>query len=97
MKIEFNKQEKIDYLIKVGYTVDVYIGKRDRNFYSSDKEVIKIKLDIAYTGDKANLDDMDMYHLRNNYGIDEVFHRAISKRFKQFIMNELAYNDMVKQ
>lgn len=96
MKIEFTKEEKIAYLEKVGYTVDVYTGERDRDHYPSDKEVVTVNAVVAYTGNKPELDDMDMYHLRNKYGIDEVFHRAISKRFKQFVMNELAYNDMVK-
>lgn len=96
MQIEFNKEEKIAYLNRVGYTVDVYNGVRDRDHYPSDKEVVAVKVDIAYTGNKPELDGMDMYHLRDKFGIDDVFHRAISKRFKQFVMNELAYNDMVK-
>ena len=96
MNIEFSKQEKINFLTKVGYTIDVYSGERDRDFYSGDKTLIQVKVDIAYTGKKPELDDMDMYHLRNDYEIDSVFHRAISKRFKKFVMNELAYNDMVK-
>lgn len=96
MKIEFSKEEKIAYLEKVGYTVNVYTGVRDRDHYPSDKEVVTVSVDIAYTGNKPELDDMDMYHLRDKFGVDGVFHRAISKRFKQFVMNELAYNDMVK-
>ena len=96
MKIEFSNEEKIAYLEKVGYTVDVYTGVRDRDHYHNDKEVVTVNVVVAYTGDKPELDGMDMYHLRNKYGIDEVFHRSISKRFKQFVMNELAYDDMVK-
>lgn len=96
MTIHFNKEEKIEYLIKVGYTVEVYTGERDRDHYPSDKEVVMVNVVIAYTGDKPELDGVDMYHLRDKYGVDDVFHRAISKRFKQFVMNELAYNDMVK-
>jgi|TARA_R110000782_G_scaffold270273_1_gene370182 hypothetical protein len=89
MKLEFTKQEKQDYLERLGYTIDTYITERNREFYSSDKEIIKIKIDIAYLEIKRDLDSMDLYHLRNEYGIHEVFQMEISKRIKEFIMTQL--------
>lgn len=90
MKIEFTKEEQILFLKKVGYTIDTYKGVRDRDFYSSDKETINVKVDIAYLNQiDDDLDNMNMYWLRDKYSIEIVFNRVISKRFKEFAMKEL--------
>lgn len=96
MNVKFTKEEKVAYLIKIGYTIGVYIGLRDRDHYHNDKEVVTVNVVIAYIGDKPELDDMDLYHIRDKYGIDELFHTIVSKRFKDFVMNELGYNDILK-
>lgn len=90
MNIEFSKDEKIKFLERLGYVHEHYTGERDRNMHSSDKEKIKVKCDIVFIDERpSDFDEMDMYHLRDKFGLDYVFHKEISKRFKQFVMDNL--------
>lgn len=90
MRIEFTKEEKIEALQKLGYTVGLYEGERNRGSYSSDTEKVRVKTMIAYHGDEPQfLDNMDWYHLINEYGLDCVFDTQMKRRIKDYILNKL--------
>jgi hypothetical protein len=92
MNIEFTKDEKVSFLKRLGYTHELYIGERDRNMYSSDKEKISFRVDVVFTKENRpkNFDEIDMYHLRDKFGLDYVFHKEITSRFKEFLMKTLS-------
>jgi hypothetical protein len=89
MTLTFSKEEKINFMRQWGYTINTYVSKRDCDFYAG--EIIDVKIVVAHKEALilTDLDSMDLYHLRQKYGLDEVFEQEFSKRLKSFLFKKL--------
>ena len=91
MKDISEKEEKINFLKQWSYTINKYVSKRDCDFYPG--EVINVNIDIAHKEALVltDLDTMDLYHLRQKYGLDEVFEQEFSSRLKSFLFKKTVF------
>ena len=87
MDIEFTTEEKKEFLIKQGYTIEEYVGERDRDFYQGDKGIVIINVEIAYAYTKPEgLDNLDLYHIRDRFSVHEVFKRVMTQKIKRLLL-----------
>jgi hypothetical protein len=89
MTLVFTKDEKINFMRQWGYTINTYESQRESDFYAG--ELVNVKIDVVHLQEinKSELDNMDVYHLRQKFGLDEVFEKEFSTRLKKFLFKKL--------
>ena len=83
MTINFTKEEKINFMRQWGYTIHTYESQRESDFYAG--ELVNVKIDVVHLQEisKSELDNMDVYHLRQKLNADFIqTSRGVGYMFK---------------
>jgi hypothetical protein len=90
MNLTFTKEEKMSFLNMKGFQIVPYESEMDCDSLMGEK--VKIKLEIVFSKNNifpSEIETMDPYHLRQKYGLDEVFEQQFTIRLKEFLFRKL--------